>query len=99
MVSLVVLGAGLGFAGFTPQGRDVTELIRGFGPAVIEAQRNPDLLFQNVGHNHVNILLIGQDRNWKVGKVFDPTMGKMRSYQVEDTDTPAQRHHDHRFAR
>ncbi len=87
MVSLVVLGAGLGFAGFTPQGRDVTELIRGFGPAVIEAQRNPDLLFQNVGHNHVNILLIGQDRNWKVGKVFDPTMGKMRSYQVEDTDT------------
>jgi len=89
LFSIVVLGAAAGVLGFTRQGQDFTKAVSSFGPAVISAQQNPDLLFDSVGQEHVNILVIGQDRNWKQGKVLDPTTGKMRPYQVIDNDTRA----------
>lgn len=87
VVLLVCASAGLGVANFTPQGRDATAIFREFAGPIYEVQKNPDLLFDEVGQNHVNILVIGQDRNWKQGQVLDPSTGKMRPYQVEDTET------------
>lgn len=87
LTALVVTGMGLGIANFTQPGRDAAHLVNTLGPGILAAQRNPDLIFDNVGQDHVNILLIGQDRNWKQGEVFDRTIGKMRPYQVIDNDT------------
>lgn len=81
---LAILVVGIGVAKFTQFGRDTTKVVTDFGPALFQ---DPDLLFKNVGHDHVNVLLIGEDRNWKQGEVFDPTVGKMRRYQVIDNDT------------
>ncbi|PQV62836.1 transcriptional attenuator, LytR family [Abditibacterium utsteinense] len=89
LFSIVVLGAGAGVFGFTQPGRDAARTISDFGPAIISAQQNPNLLFDSVGQNHVNILVVGQDRNWKQGEVLDPSTGKMRPYQVIDNDTRA----------
>ncbi len=80
----MVGSAGFGVANFTQIGKDTTHVMQTIGPGIFQS---PDLLFDNVGQDHVNILLIGQDRNWKVGKVLDPTTGQMRPYQVIDTDT------------
>lgn len=83
-----LMGAGLIFvvASFTQFGRDTTHTLKTLGPGLLQS---PNLLFDNVGQDHVNILLIGQDRNWTQGQVFDPTIGKMRRYQVIDTKTRA----------
>ncbi|HEX9995963.1 MAG TPA: LCP family protein [Abditibacterium sp.] len=85
--SLFIVLGGAAFGAFTQLGRDITKTGQNWAPAVITALRDPDLIFDNVGDNHVNILVVGQDRNWKQGEVFDRTTGKMRPYQVEDTET------------
>ncbi|RYG70427.1 LytR family transcriptional regulator [bacterium] len=74
---LIVGAAGLGLLLSNP-------MVRDFGPSVF---KSPNLIFDTVGQDHVNILLIGEDRNWKQGMVFDPTIGKMRPHQVIDTDS------------
>jgi hypothetical protein len=38
-----------------------------------EVRQNPNLIFDQAGSDHVNILLIGRDVNWKETKVYDPT--------------------------
>ncbi len=86
LTTLVVVGVGAGLANFTQPGRDATEVISKYAGPMIAIRQNPDLIFDNIGQDHVNILLIGADRNWKVGKVLDPTTGKMRPYQVIDND-------------
>lgn len=87
LTTLVIGGVGAGLLNFTQPGRDAMQLAGSIGPGIISTWQNPDLIFDNVGQDHVNILLIGQDRNWKVGKVLDPTTGQMRPYQVIDNDT------------
>ena len=89
LLSLLSIGVGVGLALFTKSGHEVTAIISNYGGAVIHSQQDPNLLFTSVGtrDGHVNILLVGRDRNWKQGKVLDPTTGKFRPYQVEDTDT------------
>ncbi len=83
------MGAGVAFGTLTQTGRDIVKVGSDFAMPIIEAKQNPNLLFEKVGtvDGHVNVLLVGRDRNWKQGKVFDPTIGKFRRYQVEDKDT------------
>jgi LCP family protein required for cell wall assembly len=83
---LVLVGVGVGVANFTQIGSDTTAAIKTIGPSIL---KSPDLIFDNVGHDHVNILLIGQDRNWKEAMVYDPTVGKMRRGHIIDTETRA----------
>ena len=74
---------------FTKPGQEVTGLIGNYGGAVIHAKQDPHLLFSSVGttDGHVNVLLIGRDKNWKQGKVYDPHTKMFRPYQVDDKDT------------
>jgi LCP family protein required for cell wall assembly len=87
LASLLVIVGGISFALFTKKGQDITEVSQTYLPAIYAVQQNPDIIFDHVGDSRVNILVIGQDRNWKQGQKFDPTIGKMRPYQVEDTET------------
>ncbi len=86
---LVTVCAAAGVLGFTPQGQDLTKVAISLGPGIVASRQNPSLLFDSVGQDHVNILVVGQDRNWKQGEVLDPTTGKMRPYQVIDNETRA----------
>lgn len=88
---LIAIGGGFAFS-LTQTGKDVQELLPQLPELVqagFNAKQDPNLLFTEVGtvDGHVNVLLVGRDRNWKIGKVFDPTVKKYRSYQVEDKDT------------
>jgi LCP family protein required for cell wall assembly len=87
LAAVTVVGAGVAIGVFTQPGRDAGTTIQQYALPVWNSYQNPNLLFDNVGDNRVNILVIGQDRNWKQGQVFDPTIGKLRRYQVEDTET------------
>lgn len=89
ILSLLAIAGGVGFALFTKEGQILTEQTTKWAPPLYAAKQNPNLLFDSVGDSHVNVLLVGKDRNWKVGKVYDPTTKTYRSYQVEDTQTPA----------
>ncbi|RYG66665.1 LytR family transcriptional regulator [bacterium] len=84
---LLVAVSGAAVGAFTTWGRETVEVSTKFIPAIVTTQQNPNIIFDNVGDSRVNILVVGQDRNWKQGEVFDPTIGKKRRYQVEDTDT------------
>lgn len=87
LAAVAVVGTGAAIGAFTQPGRDTTEAISTYALPIWNSYQNPNLIFDNVGDNRVNILVIGQDRNWKQGKVFDPTIGKFRPHQVEDTET------------
>ncbi len=73
---------------FTTSGQKISQLGKQGIEGGITYKTNPDLLFDHVG-SQVNILLIGRDVNWKIGKVFDPKSGKYRPYQVHDESAPA----------
>ncbi len=47
-------------------------------------KQNPNLLFDNVGDNRVNLLLIGEDRTWVNKDVFNPETGKMAPFRAVD---------------
>ena len=51
-------------------------------------QQDPNLLFTSVGTNRVNILLIGEDRNWTIKPVLNPKTGKFAPMNVVDNSTP-----------
>ena len=85
---LALASGGAAFLAFTQVGRDTTSALTTYAPAIYEAKANPDLIFDNLG-SQVNILLIGRDVNWKVGKVYDPQTGKYRPFQVHDESAPA----------
>ncbi len=91
-VILVLLGAvciagGL-WMGLTTTGHDFAESAPGAVQTIIKIKQDPDLLFNNVHSNRVNILLIGEDYNWKNQDVLNPRTGKYAPFHVIDTDSP-----------
>ena len=88
VLTLLVVCGGVAYGTLTTHGRRMTQDVTHATNTIITVQQNPDILFQNVGDDRVNILLIGEDRNWKQGKVFNPKTGKFASMQVVDNDTP-----------
>jgi LCP family protein required for cell wall assembly len=74
---------------FTTNGRHSAPIIGAGIQTLWDVKQNPDAIFQHSNSDIVNILLIGRDVNWKIGKVLDPRTGKYRSYQVVDQKTPA----------
>jgi LCP family protein required for cell wall assembly len=86
--ALIAIGGGLSFAMFTPQGQTTSTTVLEQIPSAIRAWQNPNLIFDNVGSDHVNLLLIGEDRNWVIKKVFNPRTGKYAPLNVIDTETP-----------
>ncbi len=82
---LTLAAGGAAFVAFAPGGRELPGIVKG---GINGGYINPNLLFDNVG-SQVNLLLIGRDVNWKIGKVFDPKTGKYRPFQVQDKTTPA----------
>ncbi|HEY0076703.1 MAG TPA: LCP family protein [Abditibacteriaceae bacterium] len=85
---LALCAGGAAFLTLTQVGRDTTSALTTYAPAIYEAKSNPDLIFDHIGPQ-VNILLIGRDVNWKIGKVYDPKTGKHRPFQVHDESAPA----------
>jgi len=87
--SLVSFAIVFAYFKLTPHGQKTEEILRTFGPGVLEARQKPDLIFERAGSDIVNILLIGRDVNWVVKKVYDPTRKIWASMQVPDETTPA----------
>ncbi len=87
-VALIAIGGGLSFAAFTSSGQQATKDIGEILPTVKAVYQNPNLIFDNVGSDHVNMLLIGEDRNWIIEKRFNPHTGKYAPVNVIDTKTP-----------
>lgn len=86
--SLFTVGALTLYGTLTQSGRNLTQVVIDGAPVAKEVLQNPNLIFDNVGDSHVNILLIGEDRNWKQGEVFNPKTGKFAPMNVVDEDTP-----------
>lgn len=87
---VVLAGVALvaGYFKFSERGPRDQELVQKGLQGIITAKTNPDHIFNEFG-DHVNILLIGRDVNWKIGKVYDPKTKKYRSYQVHDETAKA----------
>jgi LCP family protein required for cell wall assembly len=89
-VLLLLLAAGGGaYATLTKHGRDTAQMVRQGVAMGIAMQTNPALIFQQVGSNHVNVLLIGRDVNWKPSKVYDPKTKTYRPFHVHDESAQA----------
>ena len=88
IVTLLVVGGGAAYGTLTTNGRQMTQDVTHATNTLITVQQNPNILFDNVGDDRVNILLIGEDRNWVVKQVLNPHTGKKASMQVVDNDTP-----------
>lgn len=88
-VSVLALGgvAGAYFA-FTKPGRQTLQQGSDAFHIVNAIREDPELLFTHVGHDEVNVLIVGEDYNWKVGEVLNPKTGKKAPFQVIDTDSP-----------
>jgi len=89
LTTLGLVAAGTAYATLTPHGRATTKLFRDAGSTLITVRSNPDLIFQNAGSDHVNILLIGRDVNWKSAMVWDPRTKTKRPFHVHDKETQA----------
>ena len=89
LVSLLAIGAGVAYGTMTPQGRETVQLLSDATKTTYAVKKHPDLIFDNARSNHVNILLIGRDVNYKPAKVYDPTTKTYRPYHVVDKDSPA----------
>jgi LCP family protein required for cell wall assembly len=88
LTAFVGVAAG-GYLTLTHNGRIISSTTKDAIQTAYQVRKNPDLIFQNAGGDHVNILLIGRDTNWKIGKVYDPKTKTYRPYQVKDTTTAA----------
>ena len=88
IVTLLVIGGGVAYGTLTTNGRRMTIDVTHATTTALAVQQNPNLLFDNVGDQRVNLLLIGEDRNWKVEQVLNPHTGKKAPMQVVDNDTP-----------
>ena len=88
-LAMLVVGGGLAYGTLTTQGRDTFQGAAEFSKTAIAVQQNPNLIFDNVGDNRVNILLVGEDRNWKVEPVLNPHTGKKAPMQVVDKEKPS----------
>ena len=88
-LTLLVLAAGAtAYGTLTPDGRQLRQEATNAIRVGVTVQQNPDLLFENVGDDRVNILLIGEDRNWIIKDVFNPKTGKFAPLNVVDEDEP-----------
>ena len=87
IAALLVGGGALAYGTLTINGRQMAQDVRRDIGTGIAVKQNPDLLFTDVGTDRVNLLLIGEDRNWKQGKVLNPKTGKFAPMQVVDNDT------------
>ena len=87
--SLVTVGALALYGTLTSSGRATVQELGHTRQVVQDVYQNPNLIFDQVGDNHVNILLIGEDRNWKETTVFDKQRGKMVRWHVVDKDKPS----------
>ena len=88
--TLAVVGSALLYGTLTTNGREIGQEVTQGTKTVWAVKQNPNLLFDNVGdpQGRVNILLIGEDRNWKQGKVLNPKTGQFAPMQVVDNETP-----------
>lgn len=77
LLALLVAGGGL-----------VYTKIGALIPIAYNLKQNPNLLFDHIGNERANILLIGEDYNWTIKPVFNSRTGKSAPYQVIDTDAP-----------
>ncbi len=89
LLAFLLISSAFAYSTLTSHGRNTTDAIREYMPAVIESKLNPGLIFDHAGSNVVNILLIGRDVNWTVKKVYDPSRKIWANMQVPDEDTPA----------
>ncbi len=91
-IVLVLLGilcvAGGLWVGLTKSGHDFAETAPQAVETIIKIKQDPDLLFENVHSNRVNILLIGEDYNWKNAMVLNPRTGKKAPFHIIDKDSP-----------
>ena len=87
-VFVLVAGA-TAYGTLTPQGREAALTVKEGTITAWNVQQNPNLIFDNVGDDRVNILLIGEDRNWKETEVFDKQRGKMVRWHVIDEEAPS----------
>jgi LCP family protein required for cell wall assembly len=89
LVALLTTAAGGAYATFTQHGRDTTKMLSQGIAMATTMKTNPNLIFDQVGSDHVNILLIGRDVNWKPAKVYDPKTKTYRPFHVHDKDAKA----------
>lgn len=81
-VLVLLTGAGI-YLTQTQQGRATWDIVKD-APKLVEVHQNPNLIFDNVNSNIVNILLIGRDVNYKI--IFKNGKPIAHTY---DEDTPA----------
>ena len=90
LVTLLVVGGGAAYGTLTPQGRIMTQDVTHATTTAWQVQQNPNLIFDNnIDRNRVNILLVGEDRNWKIEPVLNPRTGKFAPMQVVDKEQPS----------
>ena len=89
LTTLVLTGGVTAYATLTTNGQQITQGVTQAVPVLWDVKQNPNLIFDNVGDNHVNLLLIGEDRNWKETEVFDKARGKMVRWHVVDKEQPS----------
>lgn len=87
LLGLTCIAGGL-WMGLTKTGRDFAETAPQAARTIITLKQDPDLLFNNVRSNRVNILLIGEDYNWKNQDVYNPRTKKYAPFHVIDKDSP-----------
>lgn len=86
--TMIIVGGALAYGTLTPHGREMAKEVGQATDTLIAVQQNPELLFKNVGDDRVNILLIGEDRNWTQKMVLNPRTGKKAMMNVVDEETP-----------
>jgi LCP family protein required for cell wall assembly len=89
VVLLLAIVAGVAYVKLTPHGRDTYEALTNGVKVAYQVKQNPTLIFDDAGSDHVNILLIGRDVNYKPAKVYDPRTKTYRPFHVVDKDSPA----------
>jgi LCP family protein required for cell wall assembly len=87
LLAALSIAGGL-WMGTTEAGRDFAETVPGAARTLFTLKKDPDLLFDNVRSNRVNILLVGEDYNWTIKPVFNPRTGKSAPFQVVDKEAP-----------
>ena len=88
LVTLLGAGGAAAYMTLTTNGQQFKQEATNAIRVGITVQQNPNLLFDNVGDNRVNILLIGEDRNWVIKQVLNPKTGKFAPLNVVDEDEP-----------
>ncbi len=89
LVLAIIVAAGAAYGTLTKHGRKMMQTVTHGAVIAYQVKQNPDRIFDDAGSDHVNILLIGRDVNYKPAKVYDPRTKTFRPYHVVDKDTPA----------